>query len=74
MPFSILQLSGLDDFRRAAGLYRAARRRGLTIRRTLDCLIASVCIREGAALLHADGDFDRLASCTALTVVDVNPP
>jgi predicted nucleic acid-binding protein len=65
-PFEILCLDELDDFRRAAALYRAARRKGITIRRTLDCLIASVCIREDVALLHADADFDRLASCSTL--------
>ncbi len=65
-PFEILRLEGLDDFRRSAALYRGARRKGITVRRTLDCLIASVCIREEVALLHADADFDRLASCSAL--------
>lgn len=49
-------------------MYRAARVHGHTIRRTLDCLIASVCVREGAALLHADADFDRLALASALQV------
>jgi hypothetical protein len=68
-PFEILRLESLDDVRRSAGLYRAARRQGITVRRTLDCLIASVCIREEVALLHADADFDRLASCRALRVV-----
>ena len=66
--FEVLRLNDLDDFRRAATLYRDARRKGVTIRRTLDCLIASVCIREGVPLLHADVDFDRLASCSALRV------
>ncbi len=65
-PFEVLRLEDLDDFRRAAALYRGARRQGITIRRTLDCLIASVCIREGVALLHTDIDFDRLASCSPL--------
>lgn len=67
--FEVLRLEGLDDFRRAAALYRAARKKGITVRRTLDCLIASVCIREDVALLHADSDFDRLASCSMLRVV-----
>lgn len=67
--FDVLRLEQPDDFRQAAALYRRARRSGHTIRRTLDCLIASVCIREDAALLHADADFDRLAACTALRVV-----
>lgn len=66
--FPILRLEALEDFARAADLYRQARRAGVTIRRTLDCLIAAPCVRTGAPILHADGDFDRLASCTALQV------
>ncbi len=71
--FDVLRLEDLDDFRRAAALYRQARAAGYTIRRTLDCLIASVCVREEAPLLHADADFDRLAACTALAAV-AGPP
>lgn len=67
--FDVLRLEELDDFRRAASLYRQARSTGYTIRRTLDCLIASVCVRDEAVLLHADADFEHLAACTALTVV-----
>jgi len=66
--FPILRLEGLDDFILAAELYRTARRAGVTIRKTLDCLIAVPCIRTGASLLHADEDFDRLATCTPLKV------
>lgn len=71
--FDVLRLEDLDDFRRAAALYRQARAAGYTIRRTLDCLIASVCVREEAQLLHADADFDHLAACTALAAV-AGPP
>ncbi|MBA3422864.1 MAG: PIN domain nuclease [Thermoleophilaceae bacterium] len=66
--FPILRLDGLDDFVLAAELYRRARRAGVTIRKTLDCLIAAPCVRTGAPLLHADADFDRLASCTELRI------
>jgi predicted nucleic acid-binding protein len=66
--FPVLSLGGLDDFRLAAELYRTARASGITIRKTLDCLIAVPCIRTGAPLLHADADFDRLASCSALEI------
>ncbi|HXH57502.1 type II toxin-antitoxin system VapC family toxin [Iamia sp.] len=69
VPHEVLTLEPLEDHRRAAGLYRTCRQRGVTIRRTLDCLIASVCIREDLPLLHADVDFDRLASHTELRVV-----
>jgi predicted nucleic acid-binding protein len=66
--FPVLRLTGLDDYRMAAQLYRAARRKGVTIRKTLDCLIAVPCIRAEAPLLHADADFDRLATCTDLKI------
>jgi predicted nucleic acid-binding protein len=66
--FPILRLEGVDDFVLAAELYRRARRAGVTIRKTLDCLIAAPCVRTGAPLLHADTDFDRLAKCTPLRI------
>lgn len=69
LAFDVLRLETLDDFRRAASLYRQARAGGITIRRTLDCLIASVCVRDDAPLLHADADFEHLATCTDLRVV-----
>jgi predicted nucleic acid-binding protein len=64
--FDILRLETLDDFKRGAALYRTARTSGVTVRKTIDCLIASVCIREGAPVLHNDRDFDVLASCSDL--------
>ncbi len=66
--FPMLRLEGLDDYVLAADLYRTARRGGITIRKTLDCMIAARCVRTGAPLLHADGDFDRLATCTDLRI------
>ncbi|MEJ7766105.1 MAG: PIN domain nuclease, partial [Acidimicrobiales bacterium] len=42
------------DFEEAAGLYRTCRRRGETVRKLIDCLIAAQAIRAGATLLHAD--------------------
>lgn len=69
--FEVLRLLDLSDFRRAAALYRSARRQGVTIRRTSDCLIAAVCVREQVALLHADSDFDHLAKVTDLEIEEV---
>jgi hypothetical protein len=66
--YPILRLEGFDDFALAARLYRQARRAGITIRKTLDCLIAAPCVREGAPILHVDEDFERLASCTSLKI------
>lgn len=54
------------DFDEAAALYRICRRRGETVRKLIDCLIAAVAIRAGAELLHADVDFAALARHTEL--------
>jgi predicted nucleic acid-binding protein len=66
--FPMLRLNSVDDFGLAASLYRKARRAGVTIRKTLDCLIAAPCVREGVPILHSDQDFELLASCTALKI------
>ena len=55
-----------ERFEEAAGLYRAARRAGLTIRSGVDCLIAACAIHHGLAVLHDDRDFDLLARVSPL--------
>ena len=52
----------------AAALYRTCRRRGETVRKLIDCLIAAVTIEADASLLHADADFLVLSRHTALEV------
>jgi len=65
----VVPVVGLDDNERAADLHRRCRTRGVTIRSLLDCLIAAVAIRVGAAVLHEDRDFDALAQHTELETV-----
>jgi predicted nucleic acid-binding protein len=43
---------------RAAENHRSLRRRGITVRKIIDTLIATCCIDEGYWLLHADRDFE----------------
>ena len=54
------------DFDVAAALYRDCRRRGETVRKLIDCLIAAVAIRADVPVLHSDSDFETLARHTAL--------
>jgi predicted nucleic acid-binding protein len=56
------------DYEEAAALYRVCHRRGESVRRLTDCLIASVAIRAGIPLLHANHEFEVLARHTALQV------
>lgn len=71
LELEVLHLKWQSDYRAAAGLYRAARKAGKPVRGTIDCLIAAVCIREQATLLHADSDFDRLSEISELSTIKV---
>jgi hypothetical protein len=53
-------------FLEAAGLYRAARRQGLTVRSSVDCLIAACALRHDLEVLHTDRDFKALSKVSAL--------
>jgi predicted nucleic acid-binding protein len=46
---------------RSVGYYRALRRRGTTVRKTIDVFIATFCILRGHSLLHRDRDFEPFA-------------
>jgi len=46
-----------SSFLRSAELYRKLRRKGITIRKFLDCMIASIAIENDIPLLHNDKDF-----------------
>lgn len=61
-----------ETFLLAATIYRALRARGLTIRNSVDCMIAAVCIENEIRLLHNDRDFDLLAAHSELEVVDIS--
>ena len=68
LQYPIFLMDGLPIFEQAAMIYRACRKRGLTIRKTIDCLIASVCIANDLALFQKDSDFDYIAQVTPLKV------
>jgi predicted nucleic acid-binding protein len=55
-------------FNRAADLYRAGRRAGVTIRSGVDCLIAASALRHELDVLHADRDYDAIARIAPLRV------
>ncbi len=53
-------------FIEAVGLYRTARRNGLTVRSSVDCLIASCALKNDLTVLHRDRDFAALAKISGL--------
>jgi len=52
----------------AVDLYRHLRKRGITIRKSIDCLIASYAIITDMYLLHSDKDFTQIASESKLKI------
>ena len=60
---SPLSLTVIEE---AVGLYRTARRQGLTIRSSVDCLIAACALRHGLTVLHRDRDYPLLGKVSAL--------
>ena len=57
-----------EVFEDAVGLYRRARAAGLTVRSSVDCLIAACALRNGLTVLHRDRDFGLLARVSPLDV------
>lgn len=53
----------------AASNYRRLRQKGLTIRSTIDCLIASFCVKNDIPLLHCDHDYDAFEQHLGLRVM-----
>src|ERR1700723_1438051 len=49
-------------YQNAAGLYFNCRRKGITIRSTIDCLIAQIAIENNLILLHNDQDFHHIST------------
>jgi predicted nucleic acid-binding protein len=64
----VVAMVGHRAARRAAANYRALRDRGVTVRKSIDVLIATWCLDNGAVLLHRDRDFDPFVAHLGLRV------
>jgi predicted nucleic acid-binding protein len=69
VAFGVHATGGADFALEAAEFYRFLRKRGITVRKTIDCLIATYCIRESHDLVHNDRDFDGFEKYLGLRVV-----
>jgi predicted nucleic acid-binding protein len=67
--FEIFSTGGKELAVASARSYRILRQRGITVRKTIDCMIATFCIREGHSLLHNDRDFDPFENYMGLKVI-----
>jgi predicted nucleic acid-binding protein len=65
----VVELGGQEIAIQAARNFRTLRSLGVTIRKTIDTVIATRCIESGYDLLHHDRDFDPFARHLGLRVV-----
>jgi hypothetical protein len=67
--FVLIELAGYPVALQAAKNYRALKASGITVRKTIDTIIATRCIMDGYTLLHSDRDFDPFVTHLGLRSV-----
>ncbi len=70
-PLEFLEMAGRDVAIQSAANYRRLRRRGVTVRKTMDMLIGTYCLMHDHELLHNDRDLDVLGKHLGLRIVRV---
>ena len=60
LPYT--DMLGRDVAVSSAANFRTLRQKGVTIRKTIDVMIATFCVHNGLPLLHRDRDFDAMAA------------
>lgn len=64
--------NGRESYAEAARMYLELRKKGVTVKSTVDCLIARVALENELFLLHNDADFDRIAGHFPLKIWNVD--
>ncbi len=67
--FMVFATGGEDLAVASAQNYRSLRLHGFTVRKTIDCLIATFCLAEGHSLLHRDHDFEPFEKHLGLRII-----
>lgn len=63
------RMGGYDLAVKSAQNYRKLRKKGITVRKTIDVLIGTYCITENLPLLHDDRDFEPMAEHLSLKTI-----
>jgi predicted nucleic acid-binding protein len=69
--YRMLNTELIDVTNYAINLYRQLRKKGITIRKSVDCLIAAYAILGNMYILHNDSDFTKIAQESKLKIYDV---
>ena len=71
LGFPIMNMLGKDLAMQSAANYRYLRKKGVTVRKTIDVIIGTFCIHHGFSLLHDDRDFFPLEKYSKLKTVNI---
>jgi predicted nucleic acid-binding protein len=66
LAFPIYSLKNVNSYIAAAELYRKCRKKGVTIRSTVDLFIAQIVLENDLILLHNDSDFQNISKVCSL--------
>ena len=66
---AFMDMLGKDIAIKSADNYRSLRKKGITVRKTIDVIIGTFCIETESSLLHCDRDFDPLEKHLKLRVI-----
>ena len=69
---TVFDLVGIEIAVKSADNYRELRKQGITIRKTVDVIIATFCIENGHSLLFSDKDFELFVNHLGLNAVIIN--
>lgn len=69
LKFEVFATGGIELALASAQNYRRLRARGRTVRRTIDCWIATFCLLNNHMLLHTDSDFEPFEEFLGLRIV-----
>lgn len=70
LEFPMMSPKGISSYIQAAEIYRKCARKGKTVRKTIDCLIAAIAIEHGLLLFHNDRDFVNIHECCGLKIFE----
>lgn len=68
-PFPVVEVCGTEIAVEAARNYRHLRALGVTVRKTIDLIVGTYCIRHALPLLHSDRDYDPMEHHLGLKVL-----
>lgn len=69
LSLTIFEMLGQKNAIAAAENYRILRKKGITVRKTIDCMIATFCIENNNALLFSDRDYQPFVEYLGLRTV-----